>query len=312
MRVAAIDVGTNSARMLVCEQEPGGVRAIDRRLVITRLGQGVDKRRAFAPEAVKRTLEAIAEYAAVCGEYGVTAIRVAATSAARDARDRDSFFSAVARLTGGTPELLSGEDEARLTFRGAISDLPGEGRVLVVDIGGGSTELVVGENDPMDLVSMDIGSVRMFEKHLASDPPTTSELDALRSEVCGHLREARGRLVVPRDARLVGVAGTITQLAALKAGVATYDPDVTHHSVLSHGDVRMLARRLGSLAYEKRTRIKGLVPGRADVIVSGAEILLAVMETFDAAEVLVSERDLLDGLAIEMLASDTEAVGRGS
>ncbi|MFN2595496.1 MAG: exopolyphosphatase [Actinomycetota bacterium] len=304
MRVGAIDVGTNSVRLIVCDQEPSGIRAIDRRLVITRLGQGVDKRRAFAPDALKRTLEAIVEYAAVCGDYGVADIRVTATSAARDARDRDSFFDAVRKLTGKPAELLSGEDEARLTFMGAVSDLPEGDPILVVDIGGGSTELVVGSKVPENLVSLDIGSVRSFEKHLSSDPPASEELDSLRAEVNAALLKARDRLSIPPRARLIGVAGTVTQLAALKIGLAAYDPDATHHSVLSHGDVRMLARRLASMPYEKRARIKGLVPGRADVIVSGAEILLSVMEVFDFAEVLVSERDLLDGIAIELLASD--------
>jgi exopolyphosphatase/guanosine-5'-triphosphate,3'-diphosphate pyrophosphatase len=310
VRAGAIDVGTNSVRLIVCEQQPGGMRTLDRRLTITRLGQGVDERRAFDPEALKRTLETIAEYAAICGEYEVSDIRVSATSAARDARDRDVFFDAVRKLTGKPAELLSGADEARLTFTGAVSDLAGEDPVLVVDIGGGSTELVVGRKKPENLVSLDIGSVRLFEKHLASDPPSTSELEALRTEAGDAFRSARDRLSVSPRSRLVGVAGTVTQLAALKIGLPTYDPEVTHHSVLSHGDIRMLARRLASLPYEKRARIKGLVPGRADVIVSGAEILLSVMEVFDFAEVLVSEKDLLDGLAIEMLATDAGTVPR--
>ncbi|MDQ3878838.1 MAG: exopolyphosphatase, partial [Actinomycetota bacterium] len=168
MRVGAIDVGTNSVRLIVAEQEPGGVRALDRRLVITRLGQGVDKRRAFDPQALQRTLQAIAEYAAVCGEYEVAEIRVTATSAARDARDRDVFFEAVRKMTGKPAELLSGDEEARLTFLGAASDLAADAPLLVVDIGGGSTELVSGTGAPRDLISLDIGCVRLFEKHLTS------------------------------------------------------------------------------------------------------------------------------------------------
>jgi exopolyphosphatase / guanosine-5'-triphosphate,3'-diphosphate pyrophosphatase len=302
MRVAAIDVGTNSTRLLVAEQSADGFRPIDRRMTITRLGQGVDRTRALAPEALERTLATIADYAAACGEYAVERLRVTGTSAVRDARNRNAFFQGVEKLTGSPPELLSGEAEARATFRGAVSDLtPGE-RVLVVDIGGGSTELISGLLEPEALVSLDIGCVRLFEKYLDSDPPAPAELDALRAEANAALAGAKEQLDVPAGARLVGVAGTVTQLATLKAGVPVYDPDVTHHAVLSHGDVRRLARRLETLPYEKRSRVKGLEPGRVDVIVAGAEILQCVMETFDSAEVLVSEKDILDGLVLELLA----------
>ena len=302
MRVAAIDVGTNSTRLLVAEEMADGFRALERRLTVTRLGQDVDKRRVLAPEPLQRTLQTIAEYAATCGEYEVKKLRVTGTSAVRDAHNREEFFDGVRRLTGTEAELLSGEAEARATFLGALSDLPAGDPVLVVDIGGGSTELVSGVTEPEHLVSLDVGSVRMLEKHLGSDPPAPEELAALRDEVSTALGEVTGELGVPAGARLIGVAGTVTQLAALKAGLLVYDPDVTHHAVLSHGDVRRLARRLASLPYEKRIRVKGLHPGRVDVIVPGAEILLAVMEAFDAPEVLVSEKDILDGLVIQLLA----------
>jgi exopolyphosphatase/guanosine-5'-triphosphate,3'-diphosphate pyrophosphatase len=170
-----------------------------------------------------------------------------------------------------------------------------------VDIGGGSTELIFGTTEPERLLSLDIGCVRMLEKHLRSDPPSEDELEAMRDEVAGVLGRAKEELDVPRGSRLVGVAGTVTQLAVLKAGLDAYDPEVTHHAVLTHGDVRRLARRLESLPYDKRRRVKGLVPGRVDVIVPGAEILLSVMEAFDAADVLVSEKDILDGLVLELL-----------
>ncbi|MDQ3957415.1 MAG: Ppx/GppA family phosphatase [Actinomycetota bacterium] len=303
MRVAAIDVGTNSTRLLVAEEQPAGFRSLERRMTITRLGQGVESRRVLAPDAVRRTLATIADYAASCGEYGVTKLRVTGTSAVRDAHNREEFLEGVRRLTGTEPEMLSGEAEARATFLGAVSDLPEGGSVLVVDIGGGSTELIVGVDEPERLVSLDVGCVRMLEKHLRTDPPTADELDALRADVSEALQGSFARLSVPHGARLVGVAGTVTQLAALKAGALVYDPDITHHSVLSHGDVRRLARRLESLPYEKRKRVRGLEPGRVDVIVPGAEILLCVMEAFDAAEVLVSEKDILDGLVIQLLAS---------
>ena len=303
MRVAAIDVGTNSTRLLVAEESPDGFRPIDRRMTITRLGEGVDRRRALAPEALERTLAVVADYAAACGEYSVERLRVTGTSAVRDARNRDLFFEGVRTLTGALPEMLSGEAEARATFQGAVSDLAGSEPILLVDIGGGSTELISGRREPEALVSLEIGCVRLFEKHLHSDPPTGEELTALRDEVGAALAPAAEQLDVPHGARLVGVAGTVTQLATLKAGIPVYDPDVTHHAVLSHGDVRQLARRLETLPYEKRSRVKGLEPGRVDVIVAGAEILLRVMETFDAAEVLVSEKDILDGLVLELIKS---------
>lgn len=301
MRVAAIDVGTNSTRLLVAQEQPGGFRSLDRRMTITRLGEGVNERRALAPEALKRTFSTIADYAAVCGEYEVERLRVTGTSAVRDARNRDDFFDGVERLTGQKPDLLSGDEEARATFRGVVSDLGDDDPILVVDIGGGSTELVAGTDVPQDLVSLDIGCVRMLEKHLHSDPPSEEELQALRDDVMRELVGARTKMTVPQGAKLVGVAGTVTQLATLKVGLPIYDPDVTHHMVMSHGDVRLLSKRLASLPYDKRRRIKGLEAGRVDVIVAGAQILLQVMEAFDAAEMVVSEKDILDGLVMGLL-----------
>ena len=180
-------------------------------------------------------------------------------------------------------------------------DLATGGRKLVVDIGGGSTELILGSSQPDGLVSLDIGCVRMFEKHMHSDPPDEGELAALREEVSAALKEAAGVLKVPVGTHLIGVAGTVAQLAVLKTGIPVYDPDVTHHAVLSHGDVRKLARRLRTLPYEQRKRIAGLEPGRVDVIVAGAEILQLVMETFDAPELTASEKDILDGLVMQLL-----------
>ena len=306
MRVAAIDVGTNSTRLLVAEAIGQGFRPLDRRMTITRLGEGVDRTRALSDEALQRTFSTIAEYAAICGEYGVERLKVTGTSAVRDARNRQTFFEGVRRLTGGEPEVLTGDLEARATFAGVVSDLPGGEPIVVVDIGGGSTELIVGTGEAERLVSLDIGCVRLFEKHLASDPPAREELDALREEVAEALRVVRGELDVPRGSRLVGVAGTVTQLATLKAGVPVYDPEITHHAVLTHGDVRLLAKRLESLPFEKRKRVRGLDPGRVDVIVAGAEILLAVMDIFDLPEITVSEKDILDGLVLELIGQNLD------
>lgn len=303
MRVAAIDVGTNSTRLLIAEMQADGFRPIERRMTITRLGQGVDARKMLDPQALERTLVTVADYVATCGELQVNELRVTGTSAVRDATNREEFFSGVRTLTGRDPEMLTGEQEAEATFIGALSDLDARDPALVVDIGGGSTELIAGTGEPSRVVSLDIGCVRMFEKYLVSDPPERSELEAMKEEVTRSLEEVRPSLDVDRSARLVGVAGTVTQLAALKTGLPVYDPDVTHHLVMSHGDVRLLSKRLSALNVEQRKRISGLEPGRADVIVAGAEILLGVMEVFDRAEVLVSEKDILDGLVLQMLSS---------
>lgn len=305
LRVAAIDVGTNTTRLLVAEERVGGFRALERRMTVTRLGQGVDERRRLDLDALKRTLLTVADYAATCGELSVERVRVTGTSALRDAANREDFFQGVRTLIGSDPELLSGEAEARATFLGAVSDLAGDEAMLVVDIGGGSTEFIFGRAEAERLASVDIGAVRMLEKHIGSDPPGEVELEALRTEVKEALADIHRELAVPSGTRLVGVAGTVTQLAALKTGLPVYDPDVTHHLVMSHGDVRLLAKRLAGLTVPQRKRIKGLEPGRADVIVPGSEILLAVMETFDAPEVLVSEKDILDGLVLEMLQPST-------
>ena len=301
VRVAAIDTGTNSTRLLVAEDRVGGFRTLERRMIITRLGEGVDRRRALAPEALKRTLATIADYAAVCGEYGVEKIRVTGTSAVRDAINRNEFFDGVERLTGHVPELLSGADEARTTFLGVRADLHEPETILVADIGGGSTELIYGASEPETLTSLDIGCVRLFEKYLETDPPTRDEIDALRAEALEGLESFSESAEVKRGTRLVGVAGTVSQLATLKAGTLVYDSDITHHMVMTHGDVRLLAKRLESLTYARRKRVTGLESGRADVIVAGAEILLCVMEAFDFAEVMVSEKDILDGLVIQLI-----------
>ncbi|MEA2434888.1 MAG: exopolyphosphatase / guanosine-5-triphosphate,3-diphosphate pyrophosphatase [Actinomycetota bacterium] len=273
-------------------------------MVITRLGQGVDRTGVLAPEALTRTLSTIADYAATCGELGVQKLRVTGTSAVRDAQNRDLFFDGVRKLTGSEPEMLSGEAEGAATFLGAVSDLDSSVPHLVVDIGGGSTELIYGIDAPLRSISLNIGCVRMFEKHLKTDPPGEDELHALRTEVTGELVRARDQLAVEPGFGLVGVAGTVTQLATMNAGALIYDPDITHHAVMSHGDVRMMARRLDSLTVDQRRRVTGMEAGRADVIVAGAEILLATMEVFDAAEVLTSEKDILDGLVLQLLSDD--------
>ena len=297
-RLAAIDVGTNSVRLYVAEHTSDGLRQLDRDLVITRLGEGVDAARRLGPEAIRRTIEAIARYHARAREHGAERIRIAATSAVRDAANREDFLSAVMRATGNRPEVLSGEQEARLSFLGSTSELTEPGPFLVLDIGGGSTEFVVGERDVAAWVSLDVGSVRLTERHVRNDPVTDEELDAMASEADEAV--ARAKDVVGTGARtLVGLAGTITTVAAVALGLAEYDRDAIHHARLGVWLVREVDGILSSMTAMKRRELPAMPPGREDVILAGSTILLRVMEGFGFREVLVSEADILDGLVLD-------------
>lgn len=312
MRVAAIDIGTNTARLLVAEESGGGnYRDLDRRLIFTRLGQGVDAAGAINDDAMKRTLGAIAEFSAVCGEFEVARVRVAATSAVRDASNRSMFLEAARTLTGVDSEVLTGSDEARLSYIGAVADLEPD-FYLVCDIGGGSTEYVLGSSSepggaggPTDIeaVSIDIGSVRLTERHLRHDPPEEEELTKLETEIDEALDVAAAGVARASEAILVGVAGTVTSLAALSLKLRTYEPHKTHLSRLTEAQVRRLYRRLALMTLDERKRLPGLPAGRADVIVAGSAILLRSMERWSFAEVIVSEKDILDGLVMEVLRS---------
>ena len=302
--VAAIDCGTNSTRLLVTDADG---RPVERLMRITRLGQGVDSTGRLASEAVDRCLAVLAEFRAVMDDRGVGRGRLAATSAARDASNGDEFLRAAGEVTGLVPELLSGLEEGRLSMAGAVADLdPGEGPILVLDIGGGSTELVSGDgpDDPaLAAVSLQLGCVRVSERFLRSDPPSEDELAAAGAEVARQLESAVA--AHPRFAearRLVGLAGTVSTLASLQLGLAEYDRDRIHHSVLSDADVRGLFRTLARDTGAARLARPGMVPGREDVIVGGAMILDAVMTRFGFTRCLVSEADILDGLVASQLA----------
>ena len=295
--LAAIDVGTNSVRVYVAEIDGSNAKQLDRDLIITRLGEGVDKTRRLGAEPLRRTLEAIARYHARARELGATTIRIAATSAARDATNRDEFFDGVRAATGQDAEVLSGDEEARLSFLGATSDLGAGGPFLVLDIGGGSTEFVIGERSVDAAVSLDVGSVRLTERHIHHDPPAPAELVAVRADAAAAVQEAQ-RTVGSAAATLVGVAGTITTIAAVSLGLDGYDRDAIHHSRLTRSDVEEVTDRLASMTSEDRRGLPAMPRGREDVIVAGAEILLAVMDGYDFHEVLVSEADILDGLVL--------------
>lgn len=299
--VAAIDCGTNSTRLLV--RGPDGP-PIERLMRITRLGAGVAATGRLDPDAVERTLAVLREYREVMDHHGVTRVRMSATSAARDAANRDDFFDAAEAVVGARPELLSGDEEGRLSFVGATAELdPARGPFLVVDIGGGSTEFAVGTEVCEETTSVDLGCVRMTETYLHSDPPTAEELSACMSVIGIHLDDVVRELPGAAEARtFVGLAGTVTTAAAVELGLAAYDRDRIHHFVLTREAAEDVFRTLATEAFEDRVWNPGLERERADVIVGGMCVLVGVMRRFGLAECLVSESDILDGLALSCLA----------
>jgi exopolyphosphatase/guanosine-5'-triphosphate,3'-diphosphate pyrophosphatase len=302
---AAIDCGTNSTRLLVAY--PRGA-TLERRNTITRLGQGVDHSRVLAPEAIERTLAALREYRKLIDEHGVDRIRMTATSAARDAVNRDAFFLPAEQIVGVLPELLGGDEEGRLSFVGATLDLdPAGAPWLVVDIGGGSTELVWGPGPggvPAAVSSLDVGCVRLTERFLVSDPPTVSEMNDARAFVGSLLDEAlEAKPVLAEPAALVGLAGTVSCLAGVDLGLDEYDFYRLHHHVLSRSRAEEILSELASFDSRRRRDVPGVEPLRADVIVGGAIVLSEIMHRLDFDECLTSESDILDGLVASTAAA---------
>jgi exopolyphosphatase / guanosine-5'-triphosphate,3'-diphosphate pyrophosphatase len=312
-RVAAIDCGTNSTRLLVAEAGSSGLVTLERRMTITRLGQDVDRTGALAPEAIARVVEALREYRGIMDDLGVApgagTVRIAATSAARDAANRDEFFDAAEAVVGVRPELLSGTEEALLSFRGATADLdPLLGPFLVVDIGGGSTEFVHGGINPdgtaqiTGSLSTDMGCVRVSERFLHADPPAAAELSSALSVIAQHVDDVTREIpAAPFATTLVGLAGTVTTAAAVELGLATYDRDAIHHFRLTKDAVEDVFRTLATEAADDRRHNPGLDPGRVDVIVGGMCVLVQIMRSLGFDECLVSEADILDGLADSLL-----------
>lgn len=296
--VAAIDIGTNSVRLLVTD---AAGREIERLMRMTRLGQGVDVSGELAPEAITRTVSVLSEYATHVRAHGVQRVRVVATSAARDARNGGAFFDAAQAALGTRPELLSGDAEARLSFGGATEGLSREdGPFLVIDLGGGSTEFVLGTTAPAAAVSLQVGCVRMTERHLHGDPPTSAELLACESDVRRELSKVRESMDLSAARCVVGLAGTVTALSALQLGLERYDATRTHHSRLSAEQVTALCTRLARATVAER-RLMLVEPARAEVIIGGAVVLSTIMNELRLSELLVSERDILDGLARSIL-----------
>jgi exopolyphosphatase / guanosine-5'-triphosphate,3'-diphosphate pyrophosphatase len=291
-RVAAVDLGTNSTRLLVADVEDGRVDEVVRRLKITRLGEGVDARRRLLPLPVARVRNALSDFRREAESLGAEVTLAVATSAVRDAENGEAFLGEIEWSYGFATQLLSGEEEARLTFRGASSDgraMPG---TLLVDVGGGSTELSL---DGAFVTSLPAGCVRHTERFLASDPPTPGELEA----AAGAVRELLADVRVDGARRALGVAGTVTTLAALDLGLDAYDPERVHGHVVSRDGLVRQLERLAALPLEERRAVPALEPERAPVIVAGLVVLREVLDRFRLDAVEAGERDLLHGAALE-------------
>ncbi|WP_020496479.1 Ppx/GppA phosphatase family protein [Sciscionella marina] len=307
-RVAAIDCGTNSIRLLIADFDgSGSATDVHREMRIVRLGQGVDATGLLAAEAIERTRAALVGYAARCTEKGVERIRMVATSATRDAANREDFFAMTREVLGTEAEVISGDEEARLSFAGAVAAAPEEeGPFLVVDVGGGSTELVLGTLTGGEVAveaarSVDIGCVRLTERCLHSDPPSAAELAEAERVAAEVLASAFEVVPVDRARTWIGVAGTVTTLSAVAQELPAYDSDRTHGSVLSTEQIRATEARLAALSTEQRRALGPVHEGRADVITGGAVVVRVLAEQLaeraGIGRLLVSEKDILDGLA---------------
>lgn len=305
MRVASLDIGTNSVLLLIAERDQQGtIRPLLERATITRLGEGVDRTRELLPAATERTLGCLRDYAGELTRFGVERVAAVGTSALRDARGGAEFSALAASVLGVMPEIISGPREAELTFAGSLAglDLARERDISVFDVGGGSTEIVSGRLDASgrahiaSAVSLDVGSVRLFERHVRTDPPTAAELDAVKRDVDRALAAAPS---VSRD-YLIGVAGTVTTLASVALELESYDSAIVHGHVLTSGAVAEVAQKLTATPLETRKTLRGMEPRRADVIVTGAVLVERVLAWSGVPQIIVSDRGVRWGLAAEL------------
>jgi len=300
IRVAAIDCGTNSLRLLVADVDPEAGTLVDlhRQMEIVRLGQDVDKTGRLAPEALERTFAVCDRYADVIKKLDPERIRFVATSASRDAENRDEFVSGVLARIGVEPEVVTGDEEARLSFSGATRGLVGaEPPYLVVDIGGGSTEFVLGTSEPVAARSVDIGCVRLTERYFHHDPPTRDEIDTLLADVDAAISRAAQDVPLGDAKTLVGLAGSVTTVTAVALGLEEYDASRVHGTRLSAATIAQTSDRLLAMTHDERAGIRVIHPGRVDVINAGVLVLRRIVERTGVTEVLVSEHDILDGIA---------------
>jgi exopolyphosphatase/guanosine-5'-triphosphate,3'-diphosphate pyrophosphatase len=298
MRVAAIDCGTNSIRLLIADIDGSNFREIYRTMEIVRLGQGVDQNKAFHPDAIARTLAAVDLFAQEISKRGVEHIRFCATSATRDATNRELFIDGVKELLGVEPEVISGEEEARLSFIGATKEFASsDAPFLVVDIGGGSTEFVYGHSDVEFAKSVNIGCVRMTERNIHSDPPKAEEIDNARRDIQEAIAVAASVVPITKAKTLIAVAGTATSVAASALNLESYDRHLIHLSRVSAEQTHHVAITCAAMNAEQRSHVGFLHPGRADVFAAGSLVLSEIMKATGAKEFVASEADILDGIA---------------
>jgi exopolyphosphatase/guanosine-5'-triphosphate,3'-diphosphate pyrophosphatase len=305
-RVAAVDCGTHSLRLLVADVDPGTGRLVDLRrcLEVVRLGEGVDRTGMISPQRLTRALEVLAEYRRWCDEAGVERIRMVATSASRDARNRDDFVAGVRRVLGVEPQVISGQEEARLSFRGAVSalDPAAPAPYLVVDLGGGSTEFVLGGQEVDAARSVDVGCLRMTERHLHDDPPDAAQIAAAEADVDAALDQAAQDVPLAETGTLVGLAGTVTTLTAHVLGLDRYDSAAIHGAVLPVERVRTACGEILGMSRRDRAALPYMHPGRVTVIGGGVLVWRRVVDRLAAVagitQVVTSEHDILDGIAL--------------
>jgi len=298
MRVAAIDCGTNSIRLLIADIHDGQFKEVHRQMEVVRLGQGVDKNKAFDPEAIERTLKVTGEYARVIAAKGVEKVRFCATSATRDASNRQIFIDGVKGILGIKPEVIPGEEEAALSFMGATKELSAlDGPFLVVDIGGGSTEFVLGTDRVESARSVNIGCVRMAERHLNQQPPTLDSVASATRDIDAAIAEAAKDVAMTTAKSLVCVAGTATTVAAAALELSEYDRYAIHLSRIPAQKVHDVAAMFQAMSREEIAALGYMHPGRVDVITSGSLVLSRVLHATGASEFIASESDILDGIA---------------
>ena len=304
-RVAGIDCGTNSIRLLVADVDGDVLVDVVRRMEIVRLGEGVDRTGRLGDAALARTFAALEDYAQEISRLGVERVRMVATSASRDAANSDVFVAGVLERIGVTPDVVTGDEEAALSFDGATKELHGDARFappyLVCDIGGGSTEFVVGTDTADAARSVDVGCVRLTERHLHDDPPTPRQIDAARADVVAAIDQVRATVPVDTAATFVGLAGSVTTVVALALELAEYDPERIHHARVSAGDVGRVTADLLTMSRADRARLPVMHPGRVDVIGAGALVLDTALAECGFDSVLASEHDILDGIALSAL-----------
>jgi exopolyphosphatase/guanosine-5'-triphosphate,3'-diphosphate pyrophosphatase len=298
---AAIDCGTNAIRLLIARVDGDRITDLVREMRTVRLGEGVDTTGEFSEAALERTFAAAHEYAALLKNYEVKAMRFIATSATRDVTNRDAFSAGIKTILGVEPEVISGNEEAEFSYLGALSGLDVKGSVLVADIGGGSTEFVTALSDGSLISrSVNIGCVRMTERHLHSDPPTSQEIASTISDIDNHIEDIKRTVPINSETIFIGLAGSVTTVAAMALGLSEYDADRIHGSIVSLEQVDLVTEELLHMTHRERANLGFMHPGRVDVIGGGALVLRESMRVLGFGQVLVSEKDLLDGVVLSL------------